>query len=102
MKNMLTKLFLVSGMALVVGCGGSMEADEQTDATVPAGEMSAGETSDVSQQALPVCGSGLDCRGYSVSGSYTCVQTPTSTRAVYCCPSGQRVYHNDAGAEWCA
>ncbi|WNG26600.1 hypothetical protein F0U62_23215 [Cystobacter fuscus] len=84
-------------MALMVGCGGSIETEEQTDATVPAGEMS-----DVSQQALPVCGSGLDCRGYYVSGTYTCIQTPTSTRAVYCCPSGQRVYHNDAGVEWFA
>lgn len=96
MKTHLMKLFLAAGVAMMVGCGGPMDTKERTETTPTVEEGS------VSQEALPVCGSGLDCRSYYVSGSYTCVQTPTSTRAVYCCPPGQRVYHNDAGAQWCA
>ncbi|MBZ4416906.1 hypothetical protein [Myxococcus sp. RHSTA-1-4] len=97
MKTSLTKLFLVAGAVLMAGCGGSMEAEEGAEVTPPTAEEPG-----VSQEALPVCGSGLDCRGYYVSGSYTCVQYPGSTRAVYCCPSGMRVYYNDAGQQWCA
>ncbi|RKG94550.1 hypothetical protein D7V97_38660 [Corallococcus sp. CA053C] len=94
MKNLFKSLVVAAGMALAVGCGGGMEAEEATPATP--------DERGVTQEALPVCGSGLDCRGYSVSGSSACIQTPTSTRAVYCCPNGQRVYHNDAGQEFCA
>lgn len=98
MKTHLTKLFLAASVAMMVGCGGPMESEEGADVTPPAAEEGT-----VSQEALPVCGTGLDCRGYYVSGTYTCVQTPTSTRAVYCCPSpSQRIYRNDAGQEWCA
>lgn len=94
MKNLFKRLLLASGLALAVGCGGGMAAEEATPATVEEGS--------VTQEALPVCGSGLDCRGSSVSGSYMCIQTPTSTRAVYCCPSGQRVYYADDRGYFCA
>lgn len=97
MKTHLMKLFFAAGLVMVVGCGGPMESETPADVS-----PQVAEDGNVSQFDVPVCGSGLTCSGTQVSGSHGCVQTPGSTRVVYCCPSGQRIYHNDAGHRWCA
>ncbi|NVJ06118.1 hypothetical protein HUW63_12850 [Myxococcus sp. AM001] len=97
MKSTLMKLFVVAAAVVTVGCGGGMEEEAPLDMAPQVSDEGG-----VAQQDLPVCGSGLYCSLSPVSGASMCVQTPTSTLAIYCCPSGRRIYHTSGGGQFCA